>query len=302
VAPVVARTPTVVAGSRRTAVGVPLLEQWVSTCLLASHHINGHRPAPTAMFFSGARKIIHPYTIVFTSIDDSIQLRHAGFTSAKLKALTRHYLVLESLHSATTLWKKRREQEKYGSVVISCFGHFVKGDVKGATPRGSIFGPCINSVVITWLAKDLYKINVFYRTTELYKKFAPDLVFIRDILLAPFDFSDMHLRDATFYFANATLHPMYWGTIVPHIDDPIAELEMIRETDPFFHKWIVKWTARYLVPKYHHGIAKFAQALRVQKDLRERIDSKIQTKLRHYLTDNHPGYRKTRFENADDTD
>jgi hypothetical protein len=282
---------------------IDTLHQWVNICLIASSY-NGKRLVPTdpQTFFSGARKIIHPYTIIFTSIDDSIQLKDAGFTSAKLKALTRHYYVPESVKVATTLWKKRREQEKYGSVCISCFGHFVKGDVKGATPRGSIFGPCPQSVVITWLAKDQYKIDVFYRTTELFKKFLPDLVFIRDVLLKPFDFSGMKIRDATFHFANATAHSMYLGTLFPHLDDPIAELEKIKKADPFFHKWVVKWSARYLVPKYEHGIVKYSQALRVQKDLRERIDPKMQTKLRHYLTDNHPGYTRTRFDHDGNDD
>jgi hypothetical protein len=254
-----------------------------------------------ATFYAGARKIIRPYTITFTQLDDTIKLSDAGYTKAKLTALTRYYLHPESQKTAVILWAKRRNQAKYGSVGLTTYGHFVKGDVKGATPRGSIFGPCIQNVCITWLAKDRYAIDISYRTTELFKKFAPDLVFLRDVLLEPFDFSGMDVTQIRFNFANITAHSMYWCTLIPHFEDPIAELEMIKKVDPYFYQWIVKWTARYLIPKYYHGIAKFSQALRVQKDILNRIETKQQMRLHRYLTANHPGYRHTRLEDDDET-
>jgi hypothetical protein len=272
--------------------GSTLLDQWVAHCITACHE--------PPSFYAGARKIIRPYHFSFTSLDPSLELSDAGFRVNKLRALTKNYLHLESQRVAVELWDKRRSQENYGSVSFTTFNHFVKGDIKGATPRGSTFGPCLQSVVITHINKREYAIDVMYRSTELLKKFAPDVVLLRDILLKPFDFHDMKLQAVNFHFANVTIHTMYLCTIFPHLDDPIAELEAIKKADRHFYDWAVKWTARYLCPKYEHGIQKFSQALRVQKDALARIDPKTQQRLRKYLIDNHPGYSRTRFEHDEE--
>jgi hypothetical protein len=266
-------------------------DTWVKHCLATTH-------AP-ASFYAGARKIIQPYTFTFPGLDKTIRLSDAGFTTNKLKALTKHYLHEESQAIAVRLWEKRRGQENYGSVSFTTYNHFVKGDVIGATPRGSILGPCLQSVVLTHINKRTYNIDVFYRSTELFKKFAPDLVLIRDVLLPPFDVSGMECERVTFHFANLTAHSMYWGTIIPFLNDPVKELDAIE--DPHFKSWVIKWTARYLCPKYEHGIAKFAQALRVRQDLRARIEPKTIARLQKYLTKNHPGYSHTRFTEDDDS-
>ena len=109
------------------------LAEWVNHCLKASK--------TPATFYSGCRKILRPYRITFPCLDDSLTLRDAGYTTNKLSALTRNYLHEESRKVAASLWRKRLSQEKYGSVGFTTFNHFVKGDVKGATPRGSAFGP-----------------------------------------------------------------------------------------------------------------------------------------------------------------
>jgi hypothetical protein len=268
------------------------LDHWLKHCTHASQ-------AP-ASFYSGARKIIRPYHLLFPKLDQSIKLQHAGFTSAKLKALTKHYLHEESRAVAIALWEKRREQQNYGSVCFTTFNHFKKGDVQGATPRGSVFGPCLQSVVLTHINKKTYAVDVFYRSTELFKKYAPDLVFIRDVLLPPFDVKGMECEGVRFNFANLTAHSMYACTLFPLMQDPIQELERLKRKDPYFYKWVVKWSARYLVSKYEHGIQKFAQALRVQKDVTERLDPKTRRTLQKYLTTNHPGYTRTRFDESDD--
>lgn len=264
------------------------LEQWVHHCIKVSE--------TPATFYSGARKIIRPYHFSFPYLDGSLKLSDAGFTSNKLKALTRHYLHEESRSIAVDLWEKRRGMENYGSVCFTTFNHFVKGDVKGATPRGSKLGPCLQSIVLTHINKKTYSVDIFYRSTELNKKFAPDIVLIRDVLLPPFDVSGMKCAGINFHFANVTCHTMYLVTLFPHLADPISILERIKKKDKRFYDWSVKWTARYLCPKHQHGIAKFAQALRVQKDALERIDPRMIKQLQRYLTKNHPGYSRTRFD------
>jgi hypothetical protein len=210
--------------------------------------------------------------------------------------LRKNYFHDESIAMAVQLWDRRREQSKYGSVSFTTFNHFVKGKgtleqiIEKKSKRASGFGPCIQSVSITWIDKKTASIDVFYRTTEFAKKFPADLVFIRDVLLEPFDFTGM-VFDVTFHFANITIHPMYIVTVIPHMKDPVRQFEVLKKTDKFFYNWMIKWSARYICPEFMRGIQKFAQAMRVHKDANERIDPKTLKLLQAYFRKNHPGYR-----------
>lgn len=249
--------------------------------------------AEPASFYSGARKILRNRTFTFKHIRPDLKMEDAGYTKSKMTMLKKNYLHEESIAVAIDLWTKRIGQRKYGSVSFTCFNHFVKGGSIDAkrSKRASVFGPCIQSVSLTYMNDHTTEVDVFYRTTELFKKFPADLVFIRDVLLAGFDFSTAPLTSITFHFANVTCHPMYFVTLIPLLDDPIGELDELKRVDKYFFDWIIKWTARYIVPRHHRGIAKFAQAMRVCTDARARIPKKVMPALIKYLDDNHPGYR-----------
>jgi hypothetical protein len=234
--------------------------------------------------------------LVFPTIDDTVQLTDAGYTTNKLTMLTKHYLHKESRDVALQLWSKRKGQAKYGSVGFTTYAHFVKGGTVDAkrSKRASVFGPCVQSVVITLLTKNTYSVDVFYRTTELFKKFPADLVLIRDVLLKPFDFRGLEFRGLTCHFSSVTAHPMYFVTLIPHFDDPIATFERLRTGgDKFFFSWVIKWTARYLCPEHGRGIQKFSQAVRVRMDAMRRIDKRTLTRLQAYCRKNHPGFRNS---------
>lgn len=256
-----------------------------------------------ADFYSGARKILRGRSFTFHDFGNDLKLADCGFTKSKQSMLIRNYLNEESVAAAQKLWERRVEQDKYGSVGFSTYNHYVKGGglrnpweiaqarKSGKPYRASVMGPCIQAVTFTYSNKRRTSVDVFYRTTELFKKFPADLVFIRDILLPRFDFTEAPIELVRFHFANITCHPMYFVTLIPSMKDPIAELERIRKKDKYFFDWVVKWTARYLCKKYFRGIEKFAQAMRVRKDALERIDKQTMKKLVRYLEDNHPGYR-----------
>ncbi len=257
-----------------------------------------------ADFYSGARKIIRGRNFTWEwrpDDEDQIEMADAGYTKSKMTMLTKNYYHEESVAVAIELWNKRLGQRKYGSVSFTCFAHFVKGGSIDAkrSKRASVFGPCIQSVSLTYMNDHTTHVDVFYRTTELFKKFPADLVFFRDVLLSKFDFSKAPISGVTFHFANITIHPMYFVTIIPHLSDPIEVLERIKEKDKYFFDWVVKWTARYICPEHHRGIAKFAQAMRVHKDAHERISAPMMRRLVKYLNKNHPGYRNE-YDGGDD--
>ena len=254
-----------------------------------------------ADLYSGCRKIIQCVQLDFNDlwdIEDPLILEDAGYTKSKLSHLVRGYLHEESIEKAIMLWNLRRKKTSYGSVGFTTYNHFLKNDAVKKSKRASVMGPCIQAITITQIKGNnskgtggKYRIDAFYRTTELLKKFPADLVFIRDVLLKDFDFSGMEFEGMTCHFANVTVHPQYFVTAIPHMEDPIRELERIKRKDKYFYEWIVKWTARYICEEHYRGIAKFAQALRVKMDADKRIKGRRRRELEKYLRDNHPGHR-----------
>lgn len=251
-------------------------DEWLKQCFLLAK-----QPAD---FYSGCRKILRNRSIYSIPLDPSLKLDDAGYAINKLRQLERHYIHAESRDKALDLWQKRFEQDKYGSVSFHCYNHYVKSEKK--SPRGSVMGPCLLTVVLTYIDSKHQEIDCFYRTTELFKKWPADLVFLRDVLLS--GFQDLKVN---FHFANITLHPMYFVVPLAQSSFPEDILQGIRSTDKYFHDWIVKWTARYLCSEHSRGIQKFSQALRVQKSALEKITGRKRHTLIRYLRDNHPGHR-----------
>jgi hypothetical protein len=254
--------------------------------------------------YSGCRKILRNVRLTFPAIGESphIKLADAGYTKSKLTMLTKHYLHEPSQTVALELWQKRLGQETYGSVSFTCFNHLIKGGAIDAkrSKRASVFGPCIQSVIITQLARGQYEVDIPYRTTEVLKKFPADLVLIRDVLLAPFGLpSDTPVN---FYFAGLTVHPMYFVTVLPHVADPVASFEQILKKDRRFYDWAVKWTARYLCEEHSRGILKFSQALRVRENALNALDKSVIKTLQRYLRQHHPGFTRSYSGDGDDAD
>lgn len=255
-----------------------------------------------ADFFSGARKIIRNVHFTFDAIEADLQYEHAGYTSHKRRALNKLYLHEESLAVAVQLWERRKEQDKYGSVSFHCYNHYIKNDPEKKSKRASVMGPCLQAVSLTYLAgkQRATAVDVFYRTTELFKKFPADLVFLRDDLLSRFNFDGCPVQEINFHFANVTCHPMYFVVLLPWLDDPIGELDLLKAKDKHYYDWIIKWSGRYLCPQHKRGIQKFAQAMRVHDEAQRLIKPKLMAKLQQYINDNHPGYRNEYRDPDDD--
>lgn len=256
-------------------------DDWINHCLnLASE--------PADLYSRSSRKVLRQRKLVFPRWDKSLQLDDVGFTSKKLRDLERNYLHHESRDVAVDLWRRIRAKGKYGSAAFTTFNHYIKGGAsvklveENKSQFASIMGPCIQSVIITWLGKDKVAIDVPFRSTELFKKFAADLVFLRDVLLAPFDFSGMKIK-VTCYLANVTLHPGYWVTVLAHLDDPLIEMDEIKANDPFFHRQLLKHTAEYIVPGRGQSIANHAQSQRVKAHALREINASQLRKLQAYV-------------------
>jgi len=246
------------------------------------------RPAD---FYCGCRKIHRGVQLSFDPPSGDLQWSDAGYSLRHKRAqLMRHYYHEASIKVAAPLWDERVSKRKYGLVSFTCFAHFTKTEGK-TSPRASVMGPCLQSVVLTWI-KGKTEVDVFYRTTEFFKKFPADLVFLRDELLPNFDFKLAPIDSIEMHYANTTCHPMYFGILLAHFDDPIKVIDSLREPDHFFWQWVVKWTARYTCPEYAHGVDKWAQAVKVRDTVVRTMEEKgCMDELNVYFRKHHPGTR-----------
>jgi hypothetical protein len=222
-----------------------------------------------ADFYAGERKILRQRKITFSDTTSDLSLTDGGYLNGtKMSLLKKNYFNVESHAAALSLWQHRMEMKKYGSVSFtthsdedftdaygddsvsfSTFNHYIKGSrvLNGEIPVdrgiGSVFGPCIQSVSITWLGPQTSAVDVFWRTTEWFRKFPADLILILDHLLPPFELKDF---DITCHFANITVHPMTFISLIPSLEDPVDKLDQIKLKDPYFHKRVVKRLSRTL--------------------------------------------------------
>lgn len=270
-----------------------MLERWLETALQMSYE--------PADFYTGARKILRNKIITFQANDivDDLELSDIGYTKAKMTRMIKWYYVEEGIKVAQMLWELRKSKRKYGSVGFHTYNHYLKNDPDKKSLRASVMGPCIQAINLTYLEKThTTAVDVYYRTTEYYKKFPADLIFLRDIIFPKFDFDKAPIQEVNLYFAGLTCHPMYFITLLPHVDDPVETIKKLRDKDPYFWNWVVKWTARYLVEEHFHGIEKYMQAMRVRTTMLEIMPKRFIRALVPYLREVHPGYRNTNLQPA----
>lgn len=234
-------------------------DRWIKLCSKVSGE-------PTD-FYAAARKILRNQTVVFRedSWKGDLTLADIGYTTNKLNRLVKDYLHVESRDKAVELWEHFSKRGSYASAAFTTFNHLVKAGATSPSESIETRGPCLQSVVLTLVPNGRgvvgCSVDVFYRTTEFFKKFPADLILL-DVLLQPFNFEKVPILSRNFHFAGVTCHPMY--VIVPAAlaVDPVEFFENIRKRDKEFFKQCVKWTHKYLVSS--RGITKFAQAIATQ--------------------------------------
>lgn len=211
---------------------------------------------------AGGKKIFRNVVFTFPDPLGPISFVEIGFTPVKMTVLKKNYIHEESRNSALSQWNNRdRDRRAHNSVGFSCYNHILKShSVDPSNENSSVMGPCLQALTITQTVLGTAEVNVFYRTTEIFKKFPADLVLIRDHLLPGFDFSLVPLGSITFMIANVTVSPNYVIVPLQLSRDPIGFMESIREGDPTFHRASCKWILRL----FEGPTQKFNQARRTQ--------------------------------------
>src|SRR5690606_23853845 len=124
---------------------------------------------------TGTSKIYNNEHMSISPILD-VDFKDLNYKAAKLKQLIRNYYNEESTELAIeSLYKKVKKGNK-GSVGISCHGQHKKGTEQGF---------CLQSYVLTNNGPTT-SLTIFYRTTELVKKFYADMCFFNHFILPKF--------------------------------------------------------------------------------------------------------------------
>jgi hypothetical protein len=230
-------------------------------------------------FHISGKRISRGHTFETTAADlmtPDITLSMLGFSKKKITMLTDYYLNEESVRVALYQLEHRREKNTYGSVGITTYNHFAKKE-------RPMHGPCIQSVVLTHSKGGKIDMDVFYRTTEIFKKFAADLIWLREIFLPQFNITNGGV--VRFHFANITYHPMYWVVSAPYLSSPVESLIRIHSQDPITWKGIIRWTERYV--KQPDNLLKFKQAHRVSKHMHLLVPKPKMKELAKYISKNY---------------
>lgn len=233
--------------------------RWIQLCQKVS--------ATPADFYAAARKILRNETVIFKAEHwkSDLTLEDIGYTKNKLNRLIKDYLHVESRDKAVELWKHFVKRKSYASACFTTHNHLVKAGATSPSESIETRGPCLQSVVLSVIPTGRgtigCSIDIYYRTTEFFKKFPADLLLI-DVLIKPFDFSGCPIISYNFHFSGLTCHPMYIIVPAALAVDPIAFFDDIKKQDKKFFRECVNWTHKYLVSS--RGITKFAQAIATQ--------------------------------------
>lgn len=231
-------------------------------------HLTGHLPTG----YASNRKIIRNYGWR-TVLDDTLQLTDVGYAEKgnKITSLKRHYINEEAYGFAIKEWHSIVEKGKYNSTACHTYGH-VKKNTKQTF--------CIQSMVFTLLEGEP-SIDIYYRTSELYKKFVADVIFVRDVVLPDFGLEGVEVN---FHFSNMTVHPMHSLALIALTPRAYErELFMLELKDPKFYKYLVKCFNQYVEYDgpyangrnigiaFHTVAGKYAK--RIKKDFEKRLEA-----------------------------
>lgn len=230
--------------------------------------------------YEGGKKMFHHRQITFQEPFGALEVGDAGYTESKMSILKNLYLHEESIAVAVEEWDiKRVKHNRYGSVGFHCYNHLMKPHLE-ASKLSSRHGPCLQSVILTCYRNEAHA-TVFYRTTELFKKFPADLILIRDHMLSRFNFELTPLKTVTFSFANMTVSPTYFGIMAANLNSPLTLLRSMKYTDPKFWIVVCRWL-RNMINEEGSNM-KFNQARRVSKSIQTMMSDEVRRDLIVYI-------------------
>lgn len=182
----------------------------------------------------GSRKIFLNQVLDFKGFYISpYDLGYVGYHKNKLNQLKRNYWNEESLAFAKSEWDSHIDKKDYS------VGWHTHGAQKSGT--NSQKGFCLQAMTLV-RNRDEVRLNVFYRTVEIVKKFYADLYFIQQHVLPYFGVKPNRVF---FYFSSVTINNLYLPLIMRFIVDHKEIFKQCKENDPHFYRAMCKWAKDY---------------------------------------------------------
>lgn len=249
-----------------------LKERWLELCLDLSQD--------KAYLVVGTRKVLRNVTWNLSGEDwntgDFDVQKLVGYRSWKTKKmqLARYYLNPEEFERAKDKYAHIRDTlKRYDSVNMT-----LKNETKFGWTRQD---HCMASMIIShWPRRKDHpggaEIDVYYRTTEVAKKFAADLAFFREEVFPAFE----PIHKIRFVFSTCNLSVAFTPALFLALKDPVGFLENIRIEDERHWRRICSYLRRYLVPE---ADMKFRQHDRIRVKLQTAMAVEKQKALKGYL-------------------
>jgi len=183
----------------------------------------------------GGRKIFLNETLLssdFNQTDHYLEI--VGYCMNKDRQLMRHYWNDQSIQDAKNELILAKSKKDY-SVGWNMYGQPKAGKTSQA-------GYCMQAMVLVKARGEEYRLNVFYRTVEIVRKFYADLYFIQKHILPVFG---VRPNMVTFYFSSVTLNNLYLPVILKFIVRHKEVFELCEKNDPRFFQAMCKWAKDY---------------------------------------------------------
>lgn len=191
------------------------------------------------------------WEVPFDSFDGiSLGTENMGYSpgSSKMRQLRRNYLNIEELEKARDSLKSRESKQQ--SCITARFG----AGEKDSRSQGF----CMQTITLNHISKPepgkpQFVVELYYRTTEVGKKFFADLMFLHDIVF-PILLEGLPRPDVIrFKFSTLYLSSMFLP-LVFQIVDVVKLMEEIRENDPkWFTRCVRVAVEKWMVEECHYN-------------------------------------------------
>lgn len=163
-----------------------------------------------------------------------------NYTRAKGRMLERIYWS-QAEEEAAVSKLNTRSKKAHSSVSIQ-----LRGGVKDSRAQGY----CMQNMVIT-LTPDLCTVDIYYRSTEVIRKFLADLIFFSEKFPRLFERIGRTPSVIRFKFANAYLSAMFSPIFLRYEKDREGFFEHL-EVDPAFYRTFTLTVRRFQFPSDHN--------------------------------------------------
>lgn len=210
---------------------------------------------------------VKPYEL----LNSKMSIGSTGYTQTKLTQLRNHYYNPNTVDRAIEDLDWRIKNRKYGSGAC---------DFRGRPKKNTRQDYCMTALHISYYPnlKGCH-LDMYWRTTEVIKRFKGDIVFLTDFILPMFkeQLDIAPLQKIRFHFTNCTFHPMFALLLNNDSRNLVARWRQLKRYDHKLFMDCLQWAWRYTLDE-SCMIEKYSSAKQV-KNIYYKLTSKKKQKV-----------------------